>query len=85
MSDQPLHILGIMVSERTKAAGKVQETLTRYGCCIKTRLGLHEATNDICSPNGLIILEMVGDVTEIQKLEKELTGMEGVTVRKMVF
>jgi transposase len=85
MSKNTLRILGILISERTKAATKVQEILTRYGCSIKTRLGLHEATDDICSPSGLILLELTGEEAEMDKLEKELINVNGVHVRKMEF
>ncbi len=42
-------IMAIKISPRNEIAPKVQEILTRNGCIIKTRLGLHEATNDSCS------------------------------------
>jgi len=37
-----LRILGILIPDRVKDAVKIQEALTKYGCSIKTRLGLHE-------------------------------------------
>ena len=39
-------IIGIKINDRIKEAGKVQQVLTDYGCSIKTRLGLHEVTDD---------------------------------------
>ncbi len=42
-------IMAIKISPRNEIAPNVQEILTRNGCIIKTRLGLHEATNDSCS------------------------------------
>ncbi len=35
-------ILGVQVTNRIKNALEVQEILTKFGCNIKTRLGLHE-------------------------------------------
>jgi len=35
-----IRIVGILITDRKKAAVKVRETLTPYGCSIKTRLGL---------------------------------------------
>ncbi|MGC9470752.1 MAG: hypothetical protein ACP5D1_04320 [Bacteroidales bacterium] len=80
-----IRIVGILITDRKKAAGRVQETLTRYGCSIKTRLGLHEATDDTCSPNGLILLELTGPVNDMKALEKDLGAIGGVDVRIMQF
>jgi hypothetical protein len=80
-----VRILGIHISERVKNANRVQETLTKYGCSIKTRLGMHDVADDYCSPCGLMLLELVGDVDECTKLEKELHTIENLDVQKMVF
>lgn len=77
-------ILGIQVYNRIQLAGEVQKVLTRYGCSIKTRLGLND--EDIESEEaGLIILELTGDENEWIKLENELLMIEGVLVEKMNF
>ncbi len=52
-------IMAIKISPRNEVAPKVQEILTKNGCIIKTRLGLHETTNDSCSKSGLILLELL--------------------------
>lgn len=78
-------ILGILITDRQKEAGKVQTLLTKYGCSIKTRLGLHEVNNDLCSTSGLILLELTGDKAEIDKLENELKAIGGTQTQKMVF
>ena len=75
-------ILGVHVAQRTKHTAKVQKILSDYGCSIRTRLGLHEATENICSPNGLILLEVVNKASE---LAAALAKVPGVTVKKMVF
>ncbi len=75
-------ILGIHVAQRTKHTAKVQKILTDYGCSIRTRIGLHEAAEGACSPNGLILLEVVSRVTD---LTAALAQVPGVTVKKMVF
>lgn len=80
-----LRILGILVGERNKDATKIQEILTKYGCSIKTRLGLHEADDGKCSSSGLILLELTGNVEECNKLENELLAIDSVQVKKMVF
>ncbi|MHB0946654.1 MAG: hypothetical protein ACYC3B_05750 [Sedimentisphaerales bacterium] len=78
-------ILGVHITDRIKHVSGVQQVLTEYGCYIKTRLGLHEAGQDFCSPNGLMLLELVGDVKKCNELENKLTAIEGVSVQKMVF
>lgn len=78
-------ILGISVYDRAKEAGLVQEVLTRFGCSIRTRLGMHEVTNDFCSQSGLIILELFGDKGEQEKLEQNLKEISGVEIKKMEF
>lgn len=79
-------ILGIQVGDREHEAAKVQELLTKHGCIIKTRLGLHEASTNACSSKGLIVLEFLPDAeAEINLIESELSSLESVIVRKMVF
>ena len=80
-----LRILGVLVRDPEKAAQKVQEILTKYGCTIKTRLGLNELEQDNCGGCGLILLELTGDVHECIRLENELLQVEDVRVQKMVF
>jgi hypothetical protein len=78
-------ILGVHITDRKQEAGVVQKVLTQYGCSIKTRLGLHEVTQDHCSTEGLIILELIGDVDEMGKLEESLEKIPGTQTKKMVF
>jgi hypothetical protein len=80
-----LKILGIMVQEKEKLALQLQRIFTKYGCSIKTRLGLNELDIPEVGNAGLIILELMGDEEECQRLENELQVLEGVTVRKMTF
>ena len=75
-------ILGVHVAQRTKHTAKVQKILTERGCSIRTRIGLHEAFEGVCSPSGLILLEVV---SEANALAKALAAVPGVTVKKMVF
>jgi hypothetical protein len=56
-------IVGVHITERVKHAGDVQKVLTDFGCQIRTRLGLHEADQNLCSPNGMILLERSARLT----------------------
>jgi len=80
-------IMGIQIGDRDHEALRVQELLTKYGCNIKTRLGLHEAAIEgQCSSKGLIVLEFLSDKEkEIASFENELSALESITVRQMKF
>jgi hypothetical protein len=79
-------IMGVSLQQRQETAKAVQELLTKYGCFIKTRLGVHQASKDLCSEQGLIILEFVDDAEdEAIKMENELLKIENVVVKKMEF
>ena len=75
-------LLGVHVAQRTKHTAKAPKTLSDYGCSIRTRIGLHDAGDGFCSPNGLILLEVVDQAAA---LATALAKVPGVTVKKMVF
>ena len=77
-------ILGVHITDRLKNAAEVQRLFSEYGCNIKTRLGLHEVHN-VCSPNGVVILEMYGDEKVCHELADKLAAIQGIDVQKMVF
>ncbi|MBP1889083.1 hypothetical protein J2Z53_000662 [Clostridium moniliforme] len=75
-------IMLIKLSPRNEIAPNVQKLLTEYGCIIKTRLGLHEATIDNCSRSGLIILDLLNEDTDkILELESKLNELKGVSAK----
>lgn len=78
-------ILGVLLTDRVKEAEKIQKVLTEFGCSIKTRLGLHEASSTTCARHGLIVLELTGDPKEWDRLEGNLGKIAGVEIRKMSF
>lgn len=78
-------VFGIQVTNRAKNAGQVQKILTDYGCNIRTRIGLHEVDDKVCSPSGLILLELYGKEQDILKMEETLKAIDGIIVQKMVF
>ena len=78
-------IFGVHVSDRVKKSGDVQRLFTEYGCNIKTRIGLHDASDNVCAPNGVIVLEMVGDEKVCNEMATKLNAVEGVEVQTMVF
>ena len=79
-------IMGIQLQQRHETATGVQNLLTKYGCFIKTRLGVHQTSEDSCSEQGLIILEFMNNSDkEATNLEEELKEIKGVVVKKMDF
>jgi len=78
-------ILGLLIYDRIKEAGKTQGVLTKYAHLIKTRLGFHEVSEAICSRVGMIILHLTGNASEWDQFEKELLEIGGLEVQKMSF
>ncbi len=85
MQSSEIRILGILVTNRENESAKVQYILSKFGCIIKTRLGLHESSETGCISCGLIILELTGDIAEMEKLEKELQSLPSLQISKMIF
>lgn len=76
------NIMIIKLEPRVSIAPTVQEILTKYGCIIHTRLGLHEATKDSCANSGLIILNLMNEEKEeITTLKEELSNLKGVIAK----
>ncbi|OPJ59115.1 hypothetical protein [Clostridium oryzae] len=76
-------IMALSIDPRVEHAPQVQTVLTKHGCIIKTRLGLHETSEDYCENRGLILLKINGKKDEINELEQELKDVEGVNVKSM--
>ena len=81
----PHIILGVHVTDRLKNAATVQALFTEYGCHIRTRLGLHEVDGTPSGPNGVVLLELVGNAAKCDELATRLGAIEGVEVQRMVF
>ena len=77
-------IIGIRLDNRTQTALDFQKTLTSYGCIIKTRLGLHDVAANVCSPNGIILLEVIDD-TQAVEFKNELGKIAGAEIQTMKF
>jgi len=76
-------IFGIHITHRTENVPALQATLTKYGCNIRTRLGIHDADVTNCSPSGLVLLDVFGPETD--EFYGELQGLKGVNVQRMEF
>ena len=71
-------IFGIRLSDRIKNSTQLQNLLTDYGCIIKTRIGLHDTSCGVCSPYGIILLEVINDEERIEGMINELQKVQGV-------
>jgi hypothetical protein len=76
-------IFGVHITHRTENVPALQATLTKYGCNIRTRLGIHDADATSCSPSGLVLLDVFGPETE--DFYGELQELKGVNVQRMEF
>lgn len=78
-------ILGILVFDRIKEAGRTQKVLTKHAGIIRTRLGFHELNVAVCSRIGTILLVLEGTVDQQENLEKDLAEIGGIEIKKMKF
>jgi len=75
------YIIGVRMDNRVANAAKFQETLTKNGCKIKARLGLHEVSEEACANDGIIVLQPYGNKEDVEALVKELNDLDGITAR----
>jgi hypothetical protein len=78
-------ILAVHITDRMKDAAAVQKVFTEFGCNIRTRVGLHDVTGDVCAPGGVVILELVGPGTITGEVADRLGAIAGVEVQKVEF
>ena len=63
-------IIGVSLENRIETAVEFQEIITQFGCEIRTRIGLHPSTQEVCLNRGIILLEVSG---EAEVLKNELS------------
>jgi hypothetical protein len=80
-----IRIIGLLVTDRIKEAGRTQVILTKHSHLIKSRLGFHEVSEDKCSRVGLILLQLAGNRNDFEELESALAGIGGVEIKTMIF
>ena len=78
-------ILGVHITNRMTNAPAVQKVFTEFGCNIKTRIGLHDVDENVCSPSGVVLLEFFGSKDDAEAMAEKLREIEGVHVQTMVF
>ena len=80
-----IRILGLLITDRIKEAGRTQVALTKHARIIKSRLGFHEVSTDVCSRVGVIIIQLSGNPADFDQLEQELKEIGGLEVKSMRF
>lgn len=77
-----MELVLVKLKTREEEAVKVQEVLTRHGCDISVRLGLHEQAGAACSPSGVIVLQ-VTTAQAVKSLVRDLKALRGVEARSV--
>ncbi len=75
-------IMAVSISKRIAEAVKIQQALTKHGCIISLRVGLHE-TGNVCADDGLVLLHLCGTKKEIAALKADLNKIKGVKAKTM--
>ncbi len=78
-------ILGLLITDRIKEAGRTQMLLSKYSRLIRSRLGFHELNDNVCSRSGIIVLHLTGLPAEWKEFEDELSQIGGLEVQNMSF
>ena len=81
--DNCCYIIGIRVNHRVANAVGLQEFLTKYGCNIKLRVGLHETNEKFCADDGVIMLQLCGEKDALEAMVAGLNAMEGITAKML--
>ncbi|GIQ82522.1 hypothetical protein KIPB_003679 [Kipferlia bialata] len=78
-------IIGIQVQNRAVNSVPLQQALTKYGCSIHTRVGLHDVAGNYCSPNGTVIVTCEGEEAPVLEMIKAINGIKGVNSKTIEF
>jgi hypothetical protein len=80
-----MRIIGLLITDRIKEAGMTQKVLTQHAQVIKSRLGFHEVTEDVCSRVGVVLLQLSGSKEACDNLEQALAEIRGIEIQRMCF
>ena len=80
-----IRIIGLLITDRIKEAGLTQRLLSEYAYLIKSRLGFHEVSEDVCSRMGVILIQLSGTTAEFDIFENKLRDIGGIEVQHMIF
>lgn len=66
-------LAAILIEDRNEVVSKIQRILSLFGCSIRTRMGINMGNE---RKEGLIILELLGSVSEINSLIHRLSSID---------
>jgi len=78
-----MQLVIVKLQARNTKALQVQEVLTKHGCDITVRLGIHEQGEGVCSPEGVIILQVKPDAKAIKSLVADLKAVGQLKVKDL--
>ncbi|MGM9993828.1 MAG: hypothetical protein ACI37R_03755 [Candidatus Avigastranaerophilus sp.] len=76
-------IIGIKLNDKGNNAIELQRILTDFGCDIKLRIGINNASF-LCSDTGIILLQVENRESAI-RLENSLINISGIELERMIF
>ena len=74
-------LLVLRINDREGQALEIQKTLTRHGCKIMTRLGLHDHGDGVCASRGTMVLQLCGTSGECEAVAADLAKIDGVKAK----
>jgi len=77
-------IVGLIVNNRSEISGQVQKVFTSFGCTIRSRLGINSQEGQ-GKDTGLILLELVGEHSEMNRLIERLNSINNISVGVISF
>jgi hypothetical protein len=77
-------VLAVHITDRLTEVPPVQKILSQYGDVIRTRLGLHDIGKNYSSPEGVLILDIVGE-SKARQLQKALDKLQGIETKMTIF
>jgi hypothetical protein len=76
-----MELVLVKLHARQNEAVRLQEILTRHGCDIALRLGLHEVSDQACSEEGLILLQLKPKSKVVKSLVADLKTVGRISVK----
>jgi hypothetical protein len=78
-----MRLVIVKLKARNTEAVRVQEVLTKHGCAIALRVGMHEHVGDACTNEGVIILKVHDDPKSVKAMVKDLKAVGKLVVKEV--
>jgi hypothetical protein len=78
-----MQLVIVKLQARSQVALRVQEVLTKHGCNITLRLGIHEQSSNECSNEGVIVLQVKPELSAVNALVEDLKSISQVGVHAL--